>query len=117
MVKPYLVIHPIGGRRISEFVFMHQDGGACFLDLGWDQAMGRHPFHLIDGPIELVDGSYRCGGGVVVQELKPEDPLWSSWLNWLDYRRSPDGKDVKDEDALEGCKRNGALINQPLTCI
>lgn len=113
MKKPYLIIHPIGGRRISEFVFMHKDGGACFLDLGWDTTTS-HPFHLIDGPIELIEGSYRCGGGVIVQELRPEDPLWSRWLNWLDYKQSPDGKLATDELALNGCQNEGAIINHPL---
>ena len=113
MQPPYLIIHPIGGRRIGVFAFRHKNGGACFLDVGWSETT-QNPFHLLQGPIELKGEQWVCADGSTVQELTPGDPLWRSWQNWLDYLASPEGARATDKHAISGCQENGAIIDQPL---
>lgn len=113
MKAPYLIIHPIGGRRIGVFAFRHKNGGACFLDVGWSGA-AQQPFHLLEGPLELKGEQWICADGATVQELTPEDPLWRNWQTWLDYLASPEGEGTTDEQAIFGCQRDGAIIDQPL---
>jgi hypothetical protein len=113
MKKPYLVIHPVGGRRVADFAFKHSDGGACFLDVGWYDTT-RNPFHVVDGPGTLADGVWTFPDTTTIQELPPGDPLGEEWGNWMDFKNSLDGSGATDERALLGCQSNGAIISEPL---
>lgn len=117
MKPPYLVSCRHGGERVGVLAFKHKKGAICFLDVGWlDTAVP--PFHILDGPFELVETPrgmvYTAANGATVQELKPEHPLWYNWQNWLDFLESPDGAKANQDIAIEGCKSNGAIFEQPL---
>ncbi len=117
MKPPYLVSCRHGGERVGVLAFKHKKGAICFLDVGWlDTAVP--PFHILDGPFELVETPrgmvYTAANGDTVQELKPEHPLWYNWQNWLDFLENPDGAKANQDIAIEGCKSNGAIIDQPL---
>ncbi len=117
MKPPYRINCEYGGERIGVLAYKHIDGGICFLDVGWD-TVGRSPFHILDGPFELKETPsgpvWQARNGDTVQMLNPEDQTWSDWKSWLDYLESPDGIGATMEEAISGCKSNGALIDQPL---
>ena len=108
MKRPYLVGFPGGATRVADFAFMHKDGGACFVDIGWDTP-GQHPFHIIEGPIKIFDSQWTSCDGITVRELTENDPEWQSWLAWLRYKASPDGARATDDVAVSACERDGAL--------
>jgi hypothetical protein len=111
MKRPYLVVLPEGATRIADFVFMHKDGGACFVDVGWD-APGRHPFHIKDGPIVRTENEWKSCNGTIIRGLTEGDrDEWQIWKVWLDYKASPEGSSATDELAIVACERDGALIN------
>jgi hypothetical protein len=40
--------------------------------------------------------------------------MWIGWQNWLNHLESPHGANTKQEDAINGCESNGALMDQPI---
>ena len=111
MKRPYLVVFPGGATRVADFVFMHKDGGACFVDVGWDDP-GQHPFHIIDGPIVRTENQWKSCNGTIIRELTEGDrDEWHNWQAWMDYKTSPEGCRATDELAIEACERDGALTN------
>ncbi|MBW4054505.1 MAG: hypothetical protein HIU83_03700 [Proteobacteria bacterium] len=111
MKRPYIVIFPAGATRVADFAFMHKDGGACFVDVGWD-VPGQHPFHIIDGPISCTETQWESSNGIIIREVTEDDrEEWQIWKTWLEYKSGPDGRRATDELAITACERDGALIS------
>ena len=109
MKRPYIVLFPGGTTRVADFVFMHKDGGACFVDVGWD-VPGQHPFHIINGPISCTETQWKSSNGTIIREVSEDDrEEWQIWKTWLEYKSSPDGRRATDELAIAACERDGAL--------
>jgi len=109
MNRPYLVVFGEGDQRAADFVFLHKDGGACFVDLFWNTA-GQHPFHILQGPVVQHDNYWQLGKGVIIRELRRDDPQWQTWLDWQEYKASPEGRNATDQKGIECCQRDGAII-------
>ena len=109
MKRPYLVTFLNGLTRVADFAFMHKDGGACFVDIGWDTP-GQHPFHIVDGPIEFLDTQWTSFNGITIRELTENDDEWQHWSAWIRYKTSPEGARATDDVAISACERDGALI-------
>lgn len=126
--KGPFVIRPADGSygRVVEFIYPHESGGLCFLDVGRGLNGYMNPFHIV---LDQREGKGNAGEGIAnnrpevlwhlpngstISGLAPNDPEWANWQRWLDYLESPDGSDVEDETTIEAMKRQGALIDQPL---
>jgi hypothetical protein len=111
MKRPYLVVFPGGAARVADFVFMHKDGGACFVDVGWD-VPGQHPFHILDGPIVRKENEWITRDGTIIRGLTEGDrEEWQSWQVWSNYKSSSEGSGATDEVAIAACERERALID------
>jgi hypothetical protein len=113
MKRPYLVVFANGGRIVGDFAFLHKDGGACFVEIFYD-IPGRHPFHILDGPVNVTDDLWTCGGGVKIRSLSQADPEWWGWMEWMEYKNHEDGRHATDDVAIAACKRDGAIIPEEL---
>jgi len=114
---PYYIKCEDGGERIGVLAYHHKDGGVCFLDVGWSLT-SCNPFHILNEPFvvkETPEGLvYEAENGDFIRQLTENDRLWSGWQNWQDYLNSPDGARATEEEAVNGCHSNGALIDRPL---
>lgn len=77
-----------------------------------------NPFHILKGPFVAMRTQkgvvYEAENGDFICQLTEKDRLWSGWQNWQDYLNSPDGAETTEEEAVQGCLVNGALIDEPL---
>ncbi|GAM11377.1 hypothetical protein OR1_03692 [Geobacter sp. OR-1] len=110
MKRPYLIAYRNGDRIAADFVFRHKDGGACFVCLFWDLPEGK-PFRVLDGPVFQYERSWHVGEGVTIRELTKDDPEWSGWEAWQEYKSSPEGRRATDELGIAACLRDGAIID------
>jgi predicted RNase H-like nuclease len=114
---PYYIKCEDGGERIGVLAYHHREGGVCFLDVGWSLT-SCNPFHILNGPFvakETPEGFvYEAENGDFIRQLTENDRLWSGWQNWQDYLNSPDGARATEEEAVNGCQSNGALVDRPL---
>lgn len=113
---PYLIKCEYGGSRVAVCAFPHPEG-ICFLDVGWHKE-GCNPFHILEGTFRAKETPLGIivynDNGDSVQRLTESHPLWASWQNWLDFLGSPDGVNINQQDAIDGCVSNGALVATPL---
>ncbi len=96
--------------RVIEFLFPHESGGLCFLDVGRGLNSAVPPFHILEEPITQESDKWILNNGAIIQQLLSSDREWDNWQHWLDFRESPDGASVEDDSTLEALKRNGAIL-------
>jgi hypothetical protein len=106
--RPYLIIYPNGIRIIPDTVWMHDSGGACFVDIGWDKPGGQ-PFHIIPGPVTKEPERWITADGVIIRGLTGDDPEVEQWVAWEFYKDSPEGQNCTDNRSWASAEEAGAL--------
>lgn len=111
MKAPYVMRWPGEDYgRVIEFLFPHESGGLCFIDVGRGLTSFTHPFHVIEEPVIQKSDRWALHNGAVIQQLLRTDREWTNWQCWLDFRASPEGTSVEDASTMEALKRNGAIM-------
>lgn len=110
MKSPYVMRWPDEDYgRVLEFVFPHESGGLCIMDVGRGLNAFNHPIHTVEMKTQESD-RWTLKNGAVIQELLPSDREWSNWQRWLDFRASPEGATVEDASAFDALKSAGAIL-------
>lgn len=110
MKSPYVMRCPDEDYgRVLEFVFPHESGGLCLMDVGRGLNVFNHPLHIVEMKTQESD-RWILKNGAVIQELLPSDREWSNWQRWLDFRASPEGTTVEDASTFDALKRAGAIL-------
>lgn len=111
MKSPYVMRWPGENYgRVIEFLFPHESGGLCFLDVGRGLNSAVPPFHILEEPITQESDKWILNNGAIIQQLLSSDREWDNWQRWLDFRASPEGASVEDASTIEALKRNGAIM-------
>lgn len=108
--KPFVMKCPDGEYgRVLEFVFPHESGGLCLMDVGRGLNAFNHPIHIVEMKTQESD-RWILKNGAVIQELLPSDREWNNWQRWLDFRASPEGATLEDASTFDALKRAGAIL-------
>jgi len=82
--NPLVAMIPDGFKSLLAEVFPREEGGIVFFDTFWQDAIGRHPIHVIEGEITtLPDGKSWKVGDVLVVEIDADDPMMQEWNRWI----------------------------------
>lgn len=65
-------------------------GGLAFADIFWNEGLGRHPFHLVEGEIS-GEGPWKVGAAEV-RQIDHGDPRADEWNRWMAYKDTDAGR-------------------------
>lgn len=93
-----IIVAPDAYPRIMAETFRTATG-LVFLDCGYLDAVGLHPFHAVDGDVS-GSGPWKIGAMEIV-EIQDGDEVATDWNAWTAFLATPLGKAYSREVARE----------------